>query len=255
MKRHLSGKGWIFFFLFAILSSGCTKEGEDLPPEFSELSFNDQEVLDRLPDGLLGSSDPKAQECVLMIQEALDMSAFQANLEVPGNAQHLAKKASSDTWFWTFDYAGGTWTFYWTYSEDSSKDYWTMEIQFGEGERYDYISAWEMKDGSAGEVVYSFNWVQLYDQEYMDYVDLHMTFSWNQGLSGVYNFHWSYEGDSTEYDYVMQYNIVIHADGSGELDYYYFDQLFYHMVWDAAGNGSWTYYFGGVEESGTWTAG
>jgi len=53
----------------------------------------------------------------------------------------------------------------------------------------------------------------------------------------------------------MQYSILINGDGSGELDYYYYDQLFYHMEWDAAGNGSWHYYFGETEDSGTWSAG
>lgn len=247
-------RGWLITFIFAVLFAGCNKE-DDLAPDFKELSFTDQEVLDRLPDGLLASNDPKAQECVIMIQEALDMSAFQDNLEVPDNAQRLSKKASGDTWSWTFSYAGETWTFYWTYSEDSSKEYWNMEIQHGEGDRYDYISAWEMKDGSAGEVVYSFNWVQLYDEEYIDYVDLHMIFRWNVDTSGNYHFDWTYEGNSIEYEYVMQYSIFINADGSGELDYYYYDQLFYHMEWDAAGNGSWHYYFGETEDSGTWSAG
>ena len=254
MDTSTSLRGWLITFIFAVLFAGCNKE-DDLPPDFKELSFNDQEVMDRLPDGLLASNDPKAQECVVMIQEALDMSAFQDNLEVPDNAQRLSKKASGDTWSWTFSYAGETWTFYWTYSEDSSKEYWIMEIQHGEGDRYDYISAWEMKDGSAGEVVYSFNWVQLYDEEYIDYVDLHMIFRWNVDASENYHFNWTYEGNSTEYEYIMQYNILINADGSGELDFYYYDQLFYHMEWDAAGNGLWHYYFGEAEDSGTWSAG
>lgn len=255
MKSTILKRGWIILFLIAILSVRCNKDGDDLPPEFKELSFNDQEVIDKLPDGLLASTDPKAQECVVMIMEAMDMSAFQDNLEVPDNAQRLSKKATGDTWTWTFSDGSGTWTFYWTYSEDSSKEYWTMEIQYGEGDRYDYIVAWEMKDGSAGEVVYSFNWVQLYDQEYMDYVDLHMTFSWSLDGSGAYHFGWTYEGNSSDYEYVMEYSILIKPDGSGELDYYYYDQLFYHMEWDAAGNGSWTYYYVGTQESGSWTAG
>ena len=255
MKRSFLFRALMIMLVFTILYAGCNKDGDDLPPEFRELTFNEQEVIDMLPDGLLASDDPQAQECVVMIMEALDMSAFQDNLEVPDNAQPLSKKASGDTWTWTFTYGGETWTFYWTYSEDSSREYWNMEIQYGEGDRYDYITAWEMKDGSAGEVIYSFNWVQLYDEEYLGYVDLHMIFAWQMDASDTYHFEWSYEGLSSEYDYVMQYGIVIYPDGSGELDYYYYDQLFYHMEWDAAGNGSWVYYFGGSEESGSWSTG
>ncbi|MCK4992935.1 MAG: hypothetical protein KAS29_20700 [Bacteroidales bacterium] len=103
MDYRILLRGWLITFIFAVLFAGCNKE-DDLPPDFKELSFTDQEVLDRLPDGLLASNDPKAQECVIMIQEALDMSAFQDNLEVPDNAQRLSKKASGDTWSWTFSY-------------------------------------------------------------------------------------------------------------------------------------------------------
>jgi len=255
MKKNYLLRGWAVIFLFAILVAGCNKDENEGPADLAEFSFDDQAVLDRLPDGLLSSSDPKAQECVDMIEEALDMSAFMENLEVPDNAQRSAKKASGETWSWTFSYMGGTWTFYWTYDEDNTKRYWTMEIQFGEGPRFDYITAWEMKDGTGGEVVYSFNWVQIYEEDYEDYVDLHWTYTWNLDSMGNYYFSWSYDADGIEYDYYMNYEIVIYADGSGELDYYFMDELYYHMEWDAAGNGSWHYYLGGYEESGSWTAG
>jgi hypothetical protein len=254
MNKRFFFRGCIVFSLFAILVAGCKKD-EEVPPQFEELTFDAQEVIAMLPDGLLASNDPKAQECVEMIEQALDMSAFQDNLVVPDNAVHSAKKSSGDTWSWTWYYMGETWTFYWAYDEDASKKYWTMEIQFGDGDRYDYITAWEMKDGSAGEVVYSFNWVGLYEQNAEDYVDLHWTYRWEKNSSGTYSFSWTYDSDSTEYDYFMDYNIVIFADGSGTLDYYFYDELFYHMEWDALGNGSWHYYFGSLEESGTWTAG
>ncbi len=254
MNRSFLLKGWTVFFLFAILVAGCNKE-EDVPPEFAELSFDSQEVLDMLPAGLTASTDPKAEECVEMIEDALDMSAFQDNLVVPDNAMHSSKKGSGDTWSWTWSYMGETWTFYWTYSEDSNKQYWTMEIQIGAGARFDYITAWEMKDGSAGEVVYSFNWIGLYEENPDDYVDLHMTYSWSLDASGTYHFDWSYEVDDPDYNYLMEYSIVINPDGSGEVDYYFYDELFYHMEWDAQGNGSWHYYFGELEESGSWTAG
>jgi hypothetical protein len=248
-------KGLMILFLLSFIVAACNKEEDDLPQDFAEFSFDEQVILDQLPDGLLASSDPKAQECVDMIEQALDMSAFRSNLVVPDNAMRSAKKASGETWYWTFSYMGHTWTFYWTYDEDATKHYWTMEIQFGEGERYDYISAWEMKDGTGGEVVYSFNWVLIYEGDYEEYEDLHWTYSWNLDSSGTYHITWTYDAEGAEYDYFMNYHVVIHEDGSGELDYYYFDELFYHMEWDAAGNGSWHYYFGGMEETGTWTAG
>lgn len=255
MYRSILLKGWTVIFLFAVLVTGCDKDDGDLPPQFEELSFDSQEVIALLPDGLLTSDDPKAEECVGMIEDALDMSSFQENLIVPDDAVRSAKKASADTWSWTWSYMGETWTFYWTYNEDSSKKYWNMEIQYGQGDKYDYISAWEMKDGSAGEVVYSFSWVELYDQEYTDYVDLHWTYRWEKNSSGNYSFYWSYDADDTEHEFFLEYSVVVNADGTGSVDYYMYDVLVYHMEWDALGNGSWHYYFGDLEQSGTWTAG
>jgi hypothetical protein len=255
MKRNILINGGALIFVFALLFSACNKAEDELPQDLAELSFDEQVIVDRLPDGLLSSSDPKAQECVEMIEQAIDMSEFQANLIVPDNAVRSSKKASGDTWSWTFNHMGGTWTFYWTYEEDASKHYWTMEIQFEDGEVYDYITAWEMKDGSGGEVVYSFNWIMIYQEEYSDYEDLHWTYSWELDTSGTYHISWTYDADIPDFDFFMNYEIMINEDGSGSLDYYYFDELLYHMEWDAQGNGSWHYYFGGQEQSGSWTAG
>ena len=255
MDRRFILKGWTILVLFTVLFTTCKKEEEDFPGDFAELSFDSHAVMDKIPDGLINSTDDKAQECVDMIEQALDMSAFQANLIVPDNAVRASLKASGDTWYWTWSYAGGTWTFYWTYREDSSREYWTMEISFDDGPKYDYITAWENKDGSGGQVVYSFNWVQIYDQVYIHYEDLHWTYTWSLDASGNYHFEWTYESDADEIDYYMKSEILVNADGSGALDYYMNDALFYHMEWDAAGNGSWVYYLGTYSESGSWLAG
>jgi len=233
--------------------AGCNKEEDETPGNFAELAFDGQEVMDQLPEGLLNSNDEMARECVDMIEQALDMSAFQANLIVPDNAVRVSKKASGDTWYWTWNYMGEIWTFYWTYSEDAAKNYWTMKIQYGNGEKYDYISAWEYKDGSGGEVVYSFNWVLIYD-DVEDYEDLHWTYRWNVDSSGNYQFGWTYDSDNLEVNYYLKYEIVVNADGSGTLDYYLNDSLFYHIEWDTAGNGSWIYYLGDFTQSGSWSA-
>ena len=217
MNRNFLLKGWAVLFLLAIVVGGCNKDEE--PEEFAKLSFDGQAVIDQLPSGLKASSDEHAQECVDMIESALDMSAFMDNLDVPDNAIRSSKKGSGDSWQWTWTYAGETWTFYWTYDEDSSKRYWTMQIQFGAGAKYDYITAWEKKDGTGGEVVYSFNWVNIYDAEYTDYVDLHWTYTWNLDASGNYHFDWTYESNETDVDNYISYNIVVNADGSGSLDH------------------------------------
>ncbi len=242
--------------IVAMMSTACQKDEEETP-EFQQLSFDSEAVLEKLPDGLLNASDEYAQECVEMIEDALDMSGFIDNMEVPDNAVRSSKKASGDTWTWTFTSQGFTWTFFWTYEEDNSKRYWTMDIQFGEGPRYDYVQAWEWKDGHGGEVIYNFNWLYIYegDTYESEYEGLYWRYQWEQKADGSYEFSWHYDASDEEYNYFMRYEVTINSDGSGQIDYYFYDDPYYHMEWDATGAGSWAYYFGGTEMSGTWPAG
>ncbi len=254
MKTRFYLKGIIGLILLLTIAVGCNKEDE--APEFATLSFNGAEVMTKLPAGLTNSTDQYAQECVDMIEYALDMTGFIDNMAVPDDAQKSSKKGTGDTWTWTWEYGGESFTFHWTYDEDNSKRYWTMEVSFGGGPLFDYIEAWEMKDGSEGEVTYNFNWVTINDGDPMeDYVDLFWKYSWRLDSSGTYYFTWTYDTNDAEYDFFMRYEIVIYADGSGEIDYIFFDEPYYHMEWTTSGGGSWIYYFGGVETSGTWPAG
>ena len=254
MKTKFYIKGIIGFFTLMMVIGGCKKDEEG--PAFEELSFDAEEVLAILPEGLKNSSDEKAELCMSYIESALDMSAFMDNMIPPDGAQKEAKKstASGDTWSWTWAYGGDSYTFYWSYDEDNTKRYWTMDIQFGAGPRYGYIEAWEMKDGSQGEVIYNFSWVYLYSGETIeDYDDLYWKYSWSVDQSGKYYLDWYWSSSEVEYDYQIHYSIEINPDGSGILDYYLMDVLFYHMEWDTLGNGSWYYYFGDDTLSGSWT--
>ncbi len=238
-----------------LLATACEKKEET--PEFQQLSFDSEAVLEKLPDGLMSCTDEYARECVGMIEDALDMSSFLDNMEVPDDAVRSSKKASGDTWTWTFSSQGFTWTFYWTYEEDNSKRYWTMDIQFGDGPRYDYIQAWEWKDGHGGEVLYNFNWAYIYEGEAYEeeYDGLFWRYTWEETNDGGYEFRWYYDAADAEFQYFMEYDIIIGSDGSGQIDYYFYDELYYHMEWDVTGAGSWTYYFGDTEMSGSWPAG
>ena len=257
MKFHQYVKGLAGLFVLALIAGGCQEEDE--PPQFEELSFNKQEVLDKLPDGLKNSNDQYAQSCLSYIESALDMSSFMGNLVPPGDAQKNMKKSTmnGDTWTWTWSFEGESFTFYWTYDEDSNKRYWSMDIQYGGGPRYDYIDAWEMKDGSQGEVIYNYNWVCLYSGESQEEcTDLFWRYTWSTDESGTCHFDWYYDAADPACDYFLHSGIQVNPDGSGSIDYYSMDMLLYHMEWDAQGNGSWEYYLdGSVVMSGTWTAG
>lgn len=253
MKRNQLLKGWLAIFAMAAITMGCDKENNETPPA-QELSFDTQEVIDKLPQAMLNSDDQYAQQCVSDIESALDMSTFMDDMVPPENAIRTSKKAvSGDTWSWTVSDGNMSYTFYWTYEEDNQKRYWTMDIQFNAGERFSYISAWESKDGKLGEVLYNFNWAQAYEGT-TDYEDLYWKYSWTLDDDGNYEFGWDYDSSSEEYDYFLKYSVVVNDDGSGSIDYYTLDTQFYHMEWDAQGNGSWTYFYGeDFTQSGSWS--
>ena len=110
MSRNYLLKGWAVLFMFAILFAACSKDEEEVPEDFAKFSFDSQSVMDQLPAGLKASTDEHAQECVGMIESALDMSSFMDNMDVPDNAVKTSKKSSGDTWQWTWSYGGEVWT-------------------------------------------------------------------------------------------------------------------------------------------------
>lgn len=131
------------------------------------LTFDSEEILNRLPDGLENSTDQYADECYGFVEAAVDMSGFIDNMEVPGEAQSGAK----DSWQWTWHAGAESYTFYWTYEETATKRMWTMDIQYNNGPRYNYIDAWETLDGSQGEVIYNFQWIAVQEGEPIDEED------------------------------------------------------------------------------------
>lgn len=246
-KYVIAGLCLSFFFLPA-----CDKE--EVKPEFRQMTFESEEVLKKLPAGLVNSNDEHAEECMSMINDALDMSDFMGDLTVPDGAVKVSKKSSGDTWTWSVNVQGYEYSFFWTYSEDGSKHYWTMEIQVDGGAKHSYIQAWEYKDGSGGQVKYNFNWTAaVYGS--MEYEDIFWTYDWSIDDSGNYHFSMTWDSGEGENDFYLEYLVVVNDDGSGSIEYWLMDNLVYEMVWDAAGNGTWTYYSGGEElMSGSWNA-
>lgn len=258
MKYDLFSKGMAILLLMAVVISGCKKE-EDPPPESQQLSFDAEEVLALIPEGLKNSDDPNAESCVDWIETAVDMSGFIDQMEVPDDAQRTSLKSAmgGDTWQWTWAYGGESYTFYWSYEEKNSKRYWTMDIQYGSGPRYNYIDAWETMDGKEGEVIYNYGWFVIAGGEQLEDGDfVYWKYTWKQNASGGYELTYLWDSDDPEYDIMTQYDVNINADGSGSIEQYYMDQLFYMMQWDVLGNGSWSMYSDGqVFASGSWVAG
>lgn len=225
--------------------TGCKKD-DDKPPTFESLSFTEEEIIDKIPDGLKNSADPEAQTLVSYIETAVSWTAFEGFFTPPSNAEKVGSKSTSSegTWKWTHSWEGYTITYYWSYEETATKHIWTMDVQYAGGPLYNFVDAWELKDGTQGEVRYNLQWACVYDPEYYDVCDdLFLLYTWNINPDGVINYTFLYESLEYEYDYYWRYELVIYPDGSGTLDYYYLGGYwYYHYWWDAEGNGEWVWY-------------
>jgi hypothetical protein len=248
----------LLVILIAFVST-CKKDDDDEPPTFESLSFNEEEVINRIPEGLKNSTDENAQTCVSYIETAASWSAFEGFMDPPSDAEKVSGKStnSQGTWKWTIPHQGYQITFYWTYEETATKHIWTMDVQYADGPLYNFIDAWELKDGTQGEVKYNFQWACVYDPDYYDDCeDLLYIYTWNMNASGVINYTLVMESSEVEYAYYYRYELVVNPDGSGTLDRYWLDAFWhYHFEWDAQGNGSWVWYSEGgtISGSGSWT--
>lgn len=256
-------KYFVPLFLVVVLAfvTGCKKDDDKEVPAFGGLSLTEEEIISKIPAGLKASTDENAQACVDAIESAADWSSFYDELTPPENAVKVNNKstAGEGTWKWSYPYQETTITYYWTYEETATKHTWTMEIQFGDGPLYSFIEAWELKDGTQGEVKYNIQWAcfyydEYYEEQYEDCEDLYWKYTWNKNASGVINFTFIWESSDTEYPYYVKYELVLNPDGSGTLDYYSAGgYTHWHYEWDADGNGSWVWYYGDSTMSGSWT--
>ena len=251
----------IILLLFLVLVISCSKDDKNTDnntpeeKEFQEIAPIEEDVMALLPEGLINSTDPNAQSTISLIESALSWTSFQDQLIPPQEATLVELKSASTssevtyTWKWKYTYQY-TMTMYWTYKEDDQKEYWEILIQYNDGPKYKYLEAWQSKTGVQGQLIYNFAWICAFDDtEVCD--ELNWTYNWNMDASGNYHFSFTYAG--TELADYLKYDVDINADGSGTIDYYSLGILYYHAEWDAIGNGSYIYYSGASEISGTWT--
>ena len=241
------------FLAALVLSVSCSKEDEPEIRDFETLGFDTEVVLDKLPEGLVNSNDEYAQMAVDYVESALDWGVFSDQLTPPDDAMKTGKK-SSETYTWSWNYGGGyVLTMWWEYRDDASKNYWDIDIQYADYPRSSYLQAWETKDGRSGEVKYNWQWACVIDESTSGCEDYYWMYSWNLDNDDNYTFDFLVEAEEDGVNSTMNYQVLVNNDGSGSVDYYFYDELFYSLDWDAAGNGSWVYYFGDESMSGTWT--
>lgn len=244
----------IFLLSLMFLFSGCKKDdngGGGTTDEPQTPGILGEEELITLPAGLLASDDENAEMVVDWVESATDMTSFVDQMTPPDNAIRT-KSTMEEQYTWTWNYPPNVYTLIWTYNETATKYEWDLDIELN-SVRFNYIDAWEAKDGNSGEVMFNFNWVCIYDEEATECEEFLYIYKWEYDNEGVLQYECRWESTDDEIDYLYRWVILYNPDGSGSVAYYLTDVLLYEVVWDSLGNGSWTYYFGTSTMTGSWT--
>lgn len=233
---------------FVLVISACKKDDDDDNPNPGDQgktpALEEKADLVSVPQAMMESSDPKAQEAVAMVGLMSSMTGYFSYFQPPEGATQVGTKSTNESWTW-FD---GEYYWYYTYSETGSIYYWEIKIGLSESEYYDFIVAEEAKDGQSGSIkIY-------YDAFYFEggsIEDYYYEYFWEVNNDGDLMIDMEYYQGEDSY---FKYHGEFRNDGSGELIYYIQGTKFYEMSWDASGSGQWKMYDeqGNLIDSGSW---
>jgi hypothetical protein len=239
--------GWLSGLLVLSLVIGCGDDDDDSttgpgPQGPPDVAMNEITV----PSGLENVQDPMAQQA---LQYILGANSF-TNWASYFDPDKKSVGAALDGPPWTETWTENGLTITMTIDEDESGYYWDIVLDGTDGEyEYDeflFIESWQTTDGTTGEML-------IYDPETQTGDEL-FSWAWDTASDGTYTL------EMADYDAGEKIVIIINPDGSGSLDYYYWDDveeewvLSFGFSWDADGDGEWTEYNedGSVADSGDW---
>jgi hypothetical protein len=228
----------LIFSLFSIIFSSCKKtESETQKPvyEAPKIGGTDGKVV-TVNSHLSSSTNQYAQQCNGYLETVNNISTYLNMMTPPSNAQFVPNK-SVGTYTWTWS-AGGV-TVWMTMTETATKYTWTYDIDYQGTGRITYIYAEENKDGSSGLMNFFGGYSTTATIQY----------TWTVAADGTINFVALVGSESSSFKYIVNAK----PDGSGSVDFYTNAVLFYHIIWNTDGSGSWVYYYGDQSLSGTWS--
>ena len=248
LSKFLSLAAIVLFVL------SCSKNEDPKPLQSAALSFANSPPV-TAPSAMAASSDQNAQSATAWVGIANAMSGYTALFNAPAGATStstpiIATNIGARATATQQTYLVYTW---------SDPNYGSISYQISEvGDKYTF----EVFFKNNGAV----NWLRLiYAEEKKDR---------SQGLMNIYdttnstkavvliNYSWTRTGDSLQFQISNtedNFKIVLNVNTktkAGDVAYYTGNKLYYKIVWDALGNGSWTAYDSDgitVKATGKWT--
>ncbi|MCF6170733.1 MAG: hypothetical protein L3J66_07150 [Bacteroidales bacterium] len=233
----------LFTSIFSLVIVSSCKKDDDTDPNKDAPNYKVKTV--QVPDAMVQSSDPGAQQAASYINMVNGMAGYGSMMTPPSKRTSVTnfKDGGGDVYVWEINDGNTHCTFTLKVSESVTTYYWEMIIDgILEGQAFNnftYLKAEEAKDGSSSSFT-------VYDPETGGIL---MTMSWYDNGS-VTNFTFEIPNEV-----LMAVNV--NADGSGFVEVKSWQNgqyvLDFRAEWDASGHGQWWAYDGGVViDQGSW---
>jgi len=234
----------LFTTIFSlVIVSSCKKDDEVSPGNNDTPNYEVKTV--QVPDAMVQSSDPGAQQATSYINMVNGMTGYGGMMTPPSKSTPVTnfKDGAGDVYVWEINDGNTHCTFTLKVSESVTTYYWEMIIDGTmEGQvfnNFTYLKAEEAKDGSNSSFT-------VYDPETGGIL---MTMSWYESGSAT---HFTFEVPNE-----ILLTVDVNADGSGSIEMKEWMNgqyiLEFRAEWNASGHGQWWQYDGGtLLEQGSW---
>jgi hypothetical protein len=230
------------FICAALIVSSCSKKDNSTPaPTYKSPSIASHTDI-TVPAGLqtkADNGDYNASLAATFITMANGLSSYAADFTVPDGASKSNLKSNGTVYFWSYQ----GYSYWMTYTVLTDKYTWTYDWQTPSVSRFTFISAEELKNGTAG------NW-KIYNPETPD--NVMWDFNWTL-VSSVYNGTMNfYQTGEATVKFIVQDN----GNNSGDFQYFVGTVKKVDVTWNSDGSGSYWFSDDGVSSTatGSWTA-
>ncbi len=221
------------FSFIALILLACSKEDE-MAPEDEEpvvaFAFDAQNPPIEVPSSLQSSSNENAIAINGILANANILSSYGAYFDVPEGAEfsttpintsnsRVAGTSNVKIYTWSYSDANGTYKMAYQISEDTNDYIFEIFFNYGDG----FTKLLEGRESKDALRKGSLKWFDFSGG------DTYLTYEWEEFSNGDFEFNFI--------TFSFKYEILVNADGSGEINSFYENTIEANYTWNANGTG------------------
>ena len=227
------------FSFIAVSMLACSKDDEVAPEEeepVAAFAFDAQNPPLEVPTALQSSTNESALAINSVLAQANIISSYGAYFDVPEGAEfsttpisttnsRVANVTGVRVYTWTYNDGQNSFTTAYQLSEDDNDYIFEIFYNFGDG----FFKLLEGRESKDAQRKGSLKWFDFSGG------DTFLTYDWEEFENGDFEFNFI--------TFSFKYEILVNADGSGEINSFYEDALDAKYTWNAGGTaGTYTTY-------------